>query len=246
MSFIVKTGFLKRTLFTLIELLIVIAIIAILASLLLPSLKRAKEQAAKIACASNLKQLTTGVFQYSGDSDGHCPPAVVNGQPWSMLILDYMSNNLGVYKCPMDGWTRNRAGENPRTYACNAIPSGWGTKYHPFGTFTSGASADPVAWGWKLSAIGRGSIYSNTPSGICMFGERPGEDDLFSGNFTGTDNTTVEFWNYCSLDNEKESMTLHRGNANFSFSDGHVKPVYLKDWKDQWEPGNIWAWNWGE
>ena len=40
----------RRTLFTLIELLIVIAIIAILASLLLPALDKARQSARRIAC----------------------------------------------------------------------------------------------------------------------------------------------------------------------------------------------------
>ena len=43
--------------FTLIELLVVIAIIAILMAILMPTLKRAREQGHRAACLSNLKQL---------------------------------------------------------------------------------------------------------------------------------------------------------------------------------------------
>ena len=59
--------------FTLIELLVVIAIIAILAAILFPVFARARENARKSTCQSNLKQIMLGVLQYAQDYDERLP-----------------------------------------------------------------------------------------------------------------------------------------------------------------------------
>ena len=67
--------------FTLVELLVVVAIIAVLASLLLPSLGRARELARQSTCMANLKSTSSAIETYKADNKSRTPRLEKYGDP---------------------------------------------------------------------------------------------------------------------------------------------------------------------
>jgi len=88
--------------FTLIELLVVIAIIAILAAILFPVFARARENARRASCQSNLKQIGLGIAQYTQDYDEKVMPAYTTngtGVFWPMIVQPYLKS-MQIFVCP--------------------------------------------------------------------------------------------------------------------------------------------------
>jgi prepilin-type N-terminal cleavage/methylation domain-containing protein/prepilin-type processing-associated H-X9-DG protein len=83
----------KRSGFTLIELLVVIGIIAVLISILLPALRKARQQAEFIACRSNLRQINMAMYSYSLANRGMLPGAYWEGG----VNLDWCGRNNAIY-----------------------------------------------------------------------------------------------------------------------------------------------------
>lgn len=112
----------KRSGFTLIELLVVIAIIAILAAILFPVFARAREQARKTSCASNLKQISTGFIMYTQDYDETFPPWTANHcgvYAGGAFALQYMYPNLvGPY---IKNGVNPTTGELGQVWACPSV-----------------------------------------------------------------------------------------------------------------------------
>jgi len=132
--------------FTLIELLVVIGVISVLMAILLPSLSRARAQAKRIVCASQLRQLGMAHVMYQESHDGWIVPALQKrgvDEYWYNTLGPYFehrnvghgneySDDIGrhILRCPLDEAAYpkmlNPHGNNPEgwlSYALNSQPT---------------------------------------------------------------------------------------------------------------------------
>ncbi len=107
--------------FTLIELLVVIAIISLLVSILLPSLKQAKDLAKAVVCMTNQKQMGLANMMYVDDWDGLIVPT--RGGAWNIihshLLMPYCGDSKEVFLCP----TGVAMGETWNVYTGQGLPA---------------------------------------------------------------------------------------------------------------------------
>ena len=208
----------KISAFTLIELLVVIAIIAILAAILFPVFARARENARRSSCSSNLKQIGLGVMQYVQDYDSNYPTTLTvtpsGNLSWRQTIQTYIKSTQ-VMQCP------SNSNKDWQTHAANG---GYPAVFASYASSTSQSvdtlAADGVgAMGYNLS-IPESVIES--PSSCIMVVESTAPNSNF--DIRNPTDFGVETSN-TSTPTRGHLFAGHLSTSNFLFADGHVKSL---------------------
>jgi prepilin-type N-terminal cleavage/methylation domain-containing protein/prepilin-type processing-associated H-X9-DG protein len=225
--------------FTLIELLVVIAIIAILAAILFPVFARARENARRSSCQSNLKQIGLAMLQYTQDYDERLPVAQCGGagcdtlsNSWDENTAPYMGQKVssatgvnpgqfaGIFACPSDSIGRGGGGNNTvRTYAV-AIGYEWNTP--------SGGTARPFIRSATNTSnfVGLALADIESPADTILVAERPHQFNEWAHSNGGlVHRAQVAFWGPTQIDGVTGGQPIHFDGWNYLFTDGHVKWV---------------------
>jgi prepilin-type N-terminal cleavage/methylation domain-containing protein/prepilin-type processing-associated H-X9-DG protein len=181
--------------FTLIELLVVIAIIAILAAILFPVFARARENARRASCQSNLKQIGLGIMQYTQDYDEKYPHRSNAIASWRQIVQPYIKSTQ-LFRCPSN---------TNSDLTADAAVNGYPEIKRSYAINPHVASSDDVA-PVSIAAI-------NAPSVKIMAGEiKEFYNDMGAPWWVGNDFRDAGF-------------AAHLGRWNCLFVDGHVKAL---------------------
>ncbi len=217
--------------FTLIELLVVIAIIAILAAILFPVFGRARENARRSSCQSNLKQLGLGVMQYTQDYDERYMPVITyrradgavggyNDGGWGAIIQPYVKSTQ-LFQCPSE--------PSPPAPFFPYAPAGTGSTDYSY----SREVGNCVGASWPTSSVCSALADQRTPRGVAefvavsqtvMLSETNTGGASQSANGDGAAGTPAFIGNNgLGLNNPSQPAVRHLEGANYGFADGHVK-----------------------
>jgi prepilin-type N-terminal cleavage/methylation domain-containing protein/prepilin-type processing-associated H-X9-DG protein len=196
--------------FTLIELLVVIAIIAILAAILFPVFARARENARRASCQSNLKQIGLGIMQHTQDYDelyplqSHLSGGVVY-RFWPVLIQPYVKS-YQLFDCP----SASMKHPNTTGYVENIS---YGINYWV------GSRIGAIVSLAELSRPAETIMVAE--SGNRVANNRPGYPIIYSSHY-GAANTSEPTYGFNNTAPTRLSDRHMEGN-NVLWADGHVK-----------------------